>query len=146
MFQSSFSCSKNSMVRSQRNEVLKDLPTRVRVFAHCLRIDFASDIERNAGEFKRRVIRLFKAELHPKPGRPRTEHVTRASEMRRQGKTWQQVYAECLRHVIGTSDSRQLAQYRLRCAVRSRCKTRRRKKSVPKSRRERMQALDANRF
>jgi transcriptional regulator with XRE-family HTH domain len=77
-----------------------------------------------AGEFKRRVVRRFKAEVPPRPSRPRTELVTRPAEMRRQGKTWQQVYAECLPHVIGTSDSRQLAQYRLRCEVRSRRKPR----------------------
>ena len=117
------------MSNTQCDKALKELSTIVREFAHRLRLEFAPDIERDAGEFKRRVIRLLKADLPPGPGRPRTEIVTRAAEMRTQGKTWQQVYAECLSHVVGSSDSRQLAQSRLRCAVRSRRAVRKRRKS-----------------
>ena len=116
------------MVNNHCAKTLRELRATIREFAHQLRLEFSSDINRDAGEFKRRVIAFLKAELPPGRGRPRTMIVSRAAEMRIEGKTWQQVYAECLSHVVDGSDSRQLAQYRLRCAVRSRRNARRRRK------------------
>ncbi len=100
----------------------------VRDFAERIRSNFSEEIEQDARGFKRRVLGFLKAELPPGPGRPRTEAVTHATGMLAQGKTWQQIYAECLRRIIGGSDSRQLAEYRLRCAVRSRRNARKRRK------------------
>ena len=109
---------------------MPSLPTTIQRFARRLRREFRREIERDAHEFKRHLVRLLKAELPPGPGRPRTEPVTHAAEMLAEGRTWRQIYAECLPHDIGGSDSRQLTQYRLRCAVRSRRNMRRRRKPV----------------
>jgi hypothetical protein len=112
---------------------MRDLRATTQEFAALLRIEFAPEIEQDAHGFKRRVLGFLKAELPPRPGRPRTEAVTHATEMLAQGKTWRQIYAECLpRNILG-HDSRQLTQYRLRCAVRSRRNVRRRRKSVSNS-------------
>ena len=108
---------------------MRDLLATTQEFASLLRLEFASEIERDAHGFKRRVLGLLKAELPPRPGRPRSEAVTHATELLAQGKAWQQIYAECLPHDIGGHDSRQLMQYRLRCAVRSRRNAHRRRKS-----------------
>jgi hypothetical protein len=98
----------------------------VQDFAARLKHDFASEIERDPRGFKRRVIRTLNSELPPRPGRPCIAVVSRAVEMRARGQSWQQVYAVCL-----ASDQersfRQLAQSRLRSAVRAR---RKRKKST----------------
>ncbi|MBZ5641486.1 MAG: hypothetical protein LAO19_01890 [Acidobacteriia bacterium] len=109
---------------------MKDLQATTQEFAALLRIEFASEIEQDGHGFKRRVLRFLKAELPPGPGRPRTEAVTHATEMLAQGKTWRQIYAECLPRSIGGHDSRQLTQYRLRCAVRSRRNAHKRRKSL----------------
>jgi hypothetical protein len=97
-------------------------------FAALLRIEFASEIEKDPRRFKRLVLGLLKAELPPRPGRPPSEAVTRAIEMLEQGKSWRKIYSKCL-PPTSSQDSRQLSQYRLRCAVRSRRSGRRRRKS-----------------
>jgi hypothetical protein len=112
---------------------VSDLGPTVRKFARHLRREFALEIGQNSGAFKRRVVGFLKSALPPGPGRPRSEAVTRATEMLAQGKTWQQVYGECLPPIVGGSDSRQLTQYRLRCAVRSRRNAHRRRKSLVNS-------------
>lgn len=111
------------MLKSQCDEASKDLCTTVRRFANLLCLDFASEIERDAGEFKRRVIRLLKGALPPGPGRPCAKLVTRATYMRTKGKSWQEIYAECLSGIISAPESRQLQQSRLRSAVRARLKS-----------------------
>jgi hypothetical protein len=106
-----------------------DLHATIRKFSRRLRHEFASEIERDARGFKERAVRLLKASLPPRPGRPSTEVVTRAAEMKAQGKGWAEIYAACL-SPIAAPDSRQVQQSRLRCAVRSRSNTHRRRKSV----------------
>lgn len=97
----------------------KSLRRAVRNFARQLRADFPAEIERDPRGFRTRVLRLLRAALPVKSGRPRSEPVTRAAEMRAQGKSWRAIYAACIPlHVIG--DSRILAQSRLRSAFRAR--------------------------
>jgi hypothetical protein len=69
----------------------------VREFACRLRNQFAPEIEREARDFKRLVL---KDELPPSPGRPRAVIVTRAAELRAQGKTRQQIYTDCRRDYL----------------------------------------------
>jgi hypothetical protein len=99
---------------------VRDLRTLVQEFGGLLRREFATEIERDARGFKGRVLVFLKAELPGRPGRPRAETVTRAAEMKTQGKSWQQIYAECLQESPGEPEFRQLAQSRLRSAVRAR--------------------------
>ena len=98
----------------------------VQDFDERLKHDFATEIESDTLGFNRRVIRALNSELPPRPGRPCIAVVSRAVEMRARGQSWQQIYAVCL-----ASDEepsfRQLAQSRLRSAVRAR---RKRKKST----------------
>ena len=107
---------------------MNDLRATVRKFAARLREQFESEIERDTRGFKCRVVTLLKESLPPGPGRPCTEIVTRATSMRAQGRSWQEIYAGCLLHVEGGSDSRQIAQSRLRSAVRARRNSARRRR------------------
>ena len=104
---------------------MTDLSIITRRFAARLRAEFAFEIEQDAGAFKRHVVALLRAELPPRPGRPRAELVTRAVQMRTQGTSWREIYLECLPDEIVGPESRQLAQSRLRSAVRARRTTRR---------------------
>lgn len=126
MFQTPGNCSKVSDALKSVEKPVTDLRAITREFAARLRVEFASEIEQEAGAFKRRVVRLLKAELPPGPGRPYAEVVTRAMQMRMQGKSWREIYANCLPEKIAGPDSLQLAQSRLRSAVRARRNTRRR--------------------
>jgi len=58
----------------------------------------ASEIERDPREFRERFIADFRREFNRKfrlgPGRPCNKRVTRAEELKSQGKTWAQIYAE----------------------------------------------------
>jgi hypothetical protein len=110
----------------------KDLLTLVQGVVRHLSVNFVSDIERNASDFKRRVIRFFRSELPSRHGRPRIDTVTRAAETPNQEKTWQQIYVECLAHDMSGPDSRQVAQSRLRSAVRVRLKSRQRQATTLK--------------
>jgi len=92
---------------------VKNLQSKTREFAALLRAEFASEIERDPRGFKRSVLGFLKAALPPGPGRPRTEPVTHATEMRAHGKPWQQIYAQCIPASL-TDDSRQVAERRLR--------------------------------
>jgi hypothetical protein len=84
-----------------------------------LRRDFADQAQRDPSRFKRLVLRLLKAELPPKPARPRLNHINLALAMRQEGKSWRMVYTGCLPDGLN-GDSRQLAKVRLRAAVRDR--------------------------
>jgi hypothetical protein len=108
----------------------RELRAKIQEFGRLLRHDFAAEIERDARRFKRRVVWLLGAELPPGPGRPRRKAVTLAIELRGQGKSWQQIYLECLpKSLVGAE--LQLAQSGLRSAVRSRRTAGRRRKSPP---------------
>jgi len=126
--------SRNSGQRSfttPEKPLLPDLERTIQNFAARLRSEFRAEIDRDAPGFKRDAVRLLGAALSsgPGPGRPCIEAVTRAIELRAQGKPWQAIYAQCLPASLA-GDSRQIAQYRLRCAVRSR---HRRRKSAMNS-------------
>lgn len=84
-----------------------------------LRREFAEEIEADPQTFKRRAIWFLKRGLPPGPGRPYDAAVTRAVKMRAQGNSWRAIYTECLPACLN-ADSRQLAQSRLRSAVRAR--------------------------
>lgn len=107
---------------------VSDLRATMREFTAKLRREFAADIERDAVGFRRDAVYLLSAALSPGPGRQLSKAVTLASELRAQGKSWQVIYAQCIPASL-VDDSRQLAQSRLRSAVRSRRNVRRRRKS-----------------
>jgi hypothetical protein len=104
-------------------------------FAARLRSEFRAEIDRDAPGFKRDAVRLLGAALSsgPGPGRPRSEAVTLAIELRAQGKPWQAIYAQCIPSSV-VDDSRQIAQSRLRDAVRCRRIAGARRKSAVNSR------------
>src|SRR5437879_3121885 len=98
---------------------MSDLRRTIENFARQLRSKFRAQIERDTGQFKRNVVAMLRRSLPASPGRPRAEEVTRAALMREQGKSWQVVYSACL-PLVAAPDARQLAQSRLRSAVRAR--------------------------
>ena len=106
---------------------LRDLRTVVQEFGDLLRREFATEIEHDASRFKRDAVCFLRAALSPGPGRPRSEAVTLAIELRTQGKSWQAAYAQCIPSSL-VDDPRQLAQSRLRSAVRARRTAGRRRK------------------
>jgi len=111
---------------------VSDLRAVVRKFAARLRREFVSEIERDPRRFKQRVVGLLKAALPPGPGRPCDEMVGHAIKMHAAGKSWPEVYAACIPSIDSLdSDSRQLAQSRLRAAMRARKSRRKRVKSPP---------------
>jgi len=98
---------------------MKNVRAIVRKFARQLRCEFAGEIERNPNSFSKHVVRLLKAALPLKHGRPQSEAVSVATEMRVRGRNWRTIYAACISDSLA-ADSRQLAQLRLRSAVRKR--------------------------
>lgn len=73
-------------------------------------------------EWARRKFNLLQPQQ--RAGRPLDENVTRATELRLQGKPWQQIYAMVITETKG--EEAQAAQERLREAVRARRKRLRR--------------------
>jgi hypothetical protein len=106
----------------------KNLRSTVRKFGRCLCHDFDKEIERDPSRFKQRVLALLQAELPPSPGRPRSKHITLAAAMHEKGESWRKVYSACVPKVLN-GDSRQVAQTRLRAAVRARVRRCRRRTS-----------------
>jgi hypothetical protein len=104
---------------SKYPKIQADFSKIVRKFVEELRTHFRSEIEHDPRLFKGKVLRMLKASLPPGPGRPRAELVSLAAKMRAQGKSWCAIYAECVSTTLA-GDSRQVAQSRLRSAVRSR--------------------------
>lgn len=102
------------------------LKRSVRAYASELRAEFSREIARDERAFKKRVVRLIKDHLPPGPGRPPGQAITRAADLRRKGKTWQQIYAVCLLDAPD-QNSRRIAQWQLRDAVRKRLGVRRRR-------------------
>ena len=91
----------------------------IREFAKYLQYSFAEEIEYDPSLFRKRVIHLLKTALPSPHGRPRLKIVSIAADMRAQGKSWLAVYTACIPALLA-GDSRQLAQSRLRSAVRAR--------------------------
>ncbi len=110
---------------------MNDLRSSVREFAARLRLDFASEIERDPRGFKRRTVSLLRFYLPPGPGRPCDEAVTRAIEMRAAGKSWPEVYTACVPHSLAP-ESQPDAKSRLRAAMRARKNRRKHVKSAPR--------------
>jgi hypothetical protein len=127
MFQNSSNCSKVSDAHAPAGEPGADLRTMMREFAARLLAEFALEIERDPRGFKERALRLLRQNLPPRPGRPCDGQITRAAMMRAQGKDWREIYAACLPNTL-LPESRQVAQSRLRSAVRSRGNARKRRK------------------
>ena len=98
-----------------------DLDRTMRQFAARLKRKFAGEIKQNPTTFKRRAGHSLKLNLPPGPGRPSHANVTRAVGMRDAGKNWQEIYSECIPNFANLDPaSRQVAQLKLRAAVRSR--------------------------
>jgi hypothetical protein len=114
-------------IRNQFDDLDRELASVVERFARELRGKFPDEIESAPRAFKRRVIRSLRAALPPGPGRPCAAAVSLAVQMRAQGSSWSVIYAMCIPSTLAR-DSRQLAQLRLRSAVRAR---RRRLPRVP---------------
>jgi hypothetical protein len=97
-----------------------DLEAVIREFVTSLRQTFAEEQSRNQGAFERRAAKIFKKQIMScRAGRPRREAVTRATQLQRQGQSWQQIFALCLPTGLEGAD-RNMAQLRLRSAVRAR--------------------------
>lgn len=100
-------------------------------FASLLKIHFANLISEDPTEFKKVVLHLVRRELPPGRGRPCDDAVTRASDLLATGKPWQKIYPSCIPDFKYLDPaSRQVAQSRLRCAVRSRRNARKRRRVV----------------
>jgi len=96
----------------------KKLEAETRRFAERLRRNFAREIERNAHDFKKAVLRLIRRELPPKRGRPNDPRIDAAVRMAEQGKS----IKEILRSQIPDLDNmdtygRYLAEKGLRAAI-----------------------------
>jgi hypothetical protein len=91
----------------------------IREFVKQVRHEFGYEMQHDSRGFRKRMLRLLRSALPVTHGRPRLEAVSRAAEMQAQGNSWRAIYAVCIPEAI-TADSRQLAQSRLRSAVRSR--------------------------
>ena len=90
-------------------------------FAARLCSDFEQELGQDAPHFKRRVIHELKLALPPHAGRPRLDTATSATGLRFQGAPWKRIYPRCISDYCSLDrDSRRLAEYNLRCAVRSR--------------------------
>jgi hypothetical protein len=95
-----------------------------------LQREYAAEIERDPGGFKRRAVSCFRRLLSPRPGRPRDEAITWAVEMRSRGRPWREVYLSCVPNFASMdSDARFRACLRLRDGVAKRQKAARRRKS-----------------
>lgn len=106
----------------------ENLDRAIRQIAARLKRDFADEIARDAAAFKRRAVHRLRLHLPPGPGRPCLGSVTQAAEMRAQGKPWKDIYPACIPgHATMDPASRQVAQWNLRNAVRSRRNARRRR-------------------
>ena len=83
---------------------------------------FAEEQPRDQEAFER-ATQIFKKRITSsragRPGRPRKKIVTLATEMRRQGKSWPQIYAVCLPSDMEGAE-RNMAQLQLRSAERGR--------------------------
>ena len=73
-----------------------DLRRTVEDFARRLRSKFHSEIELDAGQFKRRAVGLLRQNLPLRPGRPCSYPVTRAFRLRAKKIRWSKVYRACL--------------------------------------------------
>lgn len=109
---------------------MRSLTQTIRSFVACLKRDHADQIASDPGAFKKQVVRLIRRELPPGPGRPLSEAVTRATEMRGQAHPWSAIYRQCIPGLgeLGPGD-RSLAMSRLRTAVRGRRHRRKQKPS-----------------
>lgn len=100
---------------------MKTLARTIDSFAESLRRDYAQRIARDARAFKQQVVGQLRRRLPPGPGHPPSAAVTRAVEMRAQGKPWLEIYRQCIRGFATLGQGhRELAMIRLRAAVRSR--------------------------
>ena len=100
--------------------VTKDLEAVITEIIASLRQTFAEEQSRDQGAFERRAAKIFRKQImSSRAGRPPQEIVTLATEMTKQGKTWQPIYVSCLSPGLKGAD-RKMAQLRLRSAVRTR--------------------------
>ncbi len=98
----------------------QDLQAVITEFVARLRQDFAEEQAQDQRAFERRAAKIFKKQIiSSRAGRPRNEIVTRAAEMRRQGKLWPQIFDDCLPANLERT-ARNMAKLQLRNAVRNR--------------------------
>jgi hypothetical protein len=91
----------------------------LRDFARQLGRNHTKHWERNPRKARELAVQCFRKYLpHARLGRPRSADVTRALELRQQGKRWPEIYSELI--VDEDPDRRSAKQLRLRAAVRSR--------------------------
>jgi hypothetical protein len=105
-----------------------NLAATIRRFVMKLQREHALEIERDARGFKRRAVSCFRRFLPPGAGRPCDEAISRADDLRGAGRPWREIYQLCVPGFSALdSTARQVAQSRLRSAVRSRRNIRRRR-------------------
>jgi len=117
-----------------QRELFRQLQTRIAEIAASLIVQFAPQTIEDERWLKQSAPWLLRCALPPKPGRPRDEEITRAVEMRAQGKSWATINADpkCIDPNLMGAD-RQLALYNLHKSVWSRLHpgSRRRQKNPP---------------
>ena len=94
---------------------MPDLRHTIENFARRVRSKFRANIERDAAQFKRCAVSLFRQNLPPQPGRPCSNPVTRAFRLRAREVPWPEVYRVCL-----PAGASQRVRFNLRVAVRMR--------------------------
>ncbi len=107
----------------------KDLEREMRQVAARLRRDFADEIPADPKGFKKRATHYLKRYLPPCAGRPAEASITEAIRMRKEGRTWSEVYPlaiPCHRRL--DPPVRRQAESNLRAAVRSRRNATKRRK------------------
>jgi hypothetical protein len=105
--------------RSHRLGDLRQFRADLKVFATRFAKDHSERFERNARKARELAVCYFRKYLpHARLGRPRSSDVTRALELRQQGKRWPEIYGELIPDK--DPDRRSAKRLRLRAAVRSR--------------------------
>jgi hypothetical protein len=89
------------------------------VIAADMRREFESEMRRDPKTLTRMFLAALRQEIRLQPGRPRNAEITRAHDMRDQGKSWREIYELLISPDLPPS-GRTLAKTRLRDSVRQR--------------------------
>lgn len=112
----------------------RELEHAVKRFAQRLRNDYAGEIAADPRKFKKWVVNPVRRNFLPFAGRPAEGAITRAIELRRQGREWKDIYPVSIdNHGVLAPAMRRQAEANLRAAVRSRRNARRRRRRGKRS-------------
>lgn len=107
---------------------MRDIDRAVRSFCADLRREHSEQFERDPRAFRARVVRYVKMSMPLRAGRPPKKEITLALQMLKDGAAWGEIYKRCLPSDSSGAERRVLA-LNLRCAVRSRRMSARRRKA-----------------